>query len=132
MGLQLVILALVEKLVQPGLGLVFVEMYPFYNFFPALGLDQISNLHFVYFIGICEFTLGAMLMFGIASRLVLVTLAAAFTTTAIIHGVHEILGHLPIFAAAVVLLFECVNEPKSVPVQQGRPRQFEATVLNMA
>jgi hypothetical protein len=132
MGLQLVILALVEKLVQPGLGLVFVEQYPFYNFFPALGLGQVSDLHFVYFVGICEFTLGAMLAFGVASRLVLVTLAAAFTTTAIIHGVHEILGHLPIFAAAVVLLFECVNEPKSAPVPQGRPRQYEATVLNMA
>ncbi|MDR1423587.1 MAG: hypothetical protein LBI92_03135 [Azoarcus sp.] len=115
-GLQLVILAFVEKLAQPGLGLVFVEMYPFYNFFPALGLDQVTNLHFIYFIGICEFALGTMLMLGIASRLVLAALAAAFTTTAIIHGVHEILGHLPIFAAAVVLLFECVNEPKRLPV----------------
>jgi hypothetical protein len=112
-GLQLVILALVEKLVQPGLGLVFVENYPFYNFFIPLGLEQVTNLHFVYFIGIAELALGAMLMFGIASRLVLVTLAAAFTTTAIIHGLHEILGHLPIFAAAVVLLLECVNQPKN-------------------
>ena len=119
-GLQLVILACVEKLVQPGLGLVFVEMYPFYNFFPALGLGQVTDLHFIYFIGICEFTLGVMLAFGVASRLVLAALAAAFTTTAIIHGVHEILGHLPIFAAAVVLLFECVNEPKRLPSPKGR------------
>ncbi|MDR2127775.1 MAG: hypothetical protein LBP52_01715 [Burkholderiaceae bacterium] len=113
-GLQLVVLALTEKLIYPGLGLVFIEMYPFYNFFILLGLDQVSNLHFIYFIGISELVLGLMLMFGIASRLVLVALAAAFTTTAIIHGVHEILGHLPIFAAAVILLLECVN--------QARPR----------
>jgi hypothetical protein len=114
-GLQLVILALVEKLIQPGLGLVFVEMYPFYNFFIPLGLDQVTNLHFIYFIGISEFALGCMLMFGIASRIVLVALAAAFTTTAIIHGLHEILGHLPIFAAAVILLLECVNKPQIQP-----------------
>ncbi|MDR2688389.1 MAG: hypothetical protein LBB76_01360 [Azoarcus sp.] len=119
-GLQLAILALVEKLLRPGLALVFVESYPFYNFFPALGLEQVGNLHFVYFIGICEFTLGTMLMFGVAVRLVLAALAVAFTTTAIIHGVHEILGHLPIFAAAVVLLLECAN---NLPVAQGKPQR---------
>ena len=118
-GLQLVILAFTEKLINPGLGLVFVEMYPFYNFFPALGLDQVSNLHFVYFIGISEMVLGGMLAFGIASRIVLVVLAATFTTTAIIHGLHEILGHLPIFAAAVVLLLECVNKPGGKPRGKG-------------
>lgn len=118
-GLQLIVLALTEKLLSPGLGLVFVEMYPFYNFFPVFGLDQVSNLHFVYFIGICEMTLGAMLAFGIASRIVIAVLAAAFTTTAIIHGLHEILGHLPIFAAAVVLLLECANKPGSKPCGKG-------------
>jgi hypothetical protein len=119
-GLQLVILALTEKLIAPGLGLAFIEMYPFYNFFLAIGLDQVSNLHFVYFIGISELVLGGMLMLGIASRVVLAALAAAFTTTAIIHGLHEILGHLPIFAAALILLLECVNEPKSKPRKEGR------------
>jgi hypothetical protein len=119
-GLQLVVLALTEKLINPGLGLVFIEMYPFYNFFPLLGLEQVSNLHFVYFIGIAELVLGGMLALGIACRIVLTALAAAFTTTAIIHGVHEILGHLPIFAAAVILLLECVNEPKKVAVQKER------------
>jgi uncharacterized membrane protein YphA (DoxX/SURF4 family) len=114
-GLQLVVLALTEKLIYTGLGLAFVEMYPFYNFFPALGLNQVSNLHFVYFVGISELVLGAMLALGIANRIVLAVLAAAFTTTAIIHGVHEILGHLLIFAAAVVLLLECVNKPRSKP-----------------
>jgi hypothetical protein len=118
-GLQLVILALTEKLIYPGLGLVFVERFSFYNFFIPLGLEQVSHLHFVYFIGISEFVLGSMLMFGIASRIVLVALAAAFTTTAIIHGLHEILGHLPIFAAAVILLFECVNKPHGQPREKG-------------
>ncbi|MDR1661262.1 MAG: hypothetical protein LBR95_02375 [Azoarcus sp.] len=121
-GLQLVTLALTEKLINPGLGLVFVEMYPFYNFFSALGLEQVSNLHFVYFIGISEFVLGLMLALGLASRIVVAALAAAFTTTAIIHGLHEILGHLPIFAAALILLLECANEPK------GKLRQYAGPV----
>ncbi|MDR2261807.1 MAG: hypothetical protein LBE06_12990 [Azoarcus sp.] len=119
-GLQLVVLALTEKLINPGLGLVFVEMYPFYNFFPALGLEQVSNLHFVYFIGIAELALGGMLALGIACRIVLAALAVAFTTTAIIHGLHEILGHLPIFAAAVILLLECVNEPAKAAKAEAR------------
>jgi hypothetical protein len=118
-GMQLVVLAFIEKLISPGWGLVFVEMYPFYNFFPALGFEQVSNLHFVYFVGICEMTLGFMLMLGIASRIVVVVLAAAFTTTAIIHGLTEILGHLPIFAAAVILLLECVNKPEGLPCRKG-------------
>jgi hypothetical protein len=132
-GLELVILALMEKLIHPGLGLVFVEMYPFYNFFIPLGLEQVSNLHFVYFIGISELVLGSMLMFGVASRIVLVALAAAFTTTAIIHGLHEILGHLPIFAAAVVLLLECANKPQPqfpAPIQAPNPNPALAPAPN--
>jgi hypothetical protein len=100
-GLQLIALALTEKLINPGMGLVFVETYPVFNFFSILGIDQISDLHFVYFIGISELTLGAML-----------ALAVSFTTTAVILGAEEVIGHLPIFAAAVILLLECVNKSR--------------------
>ncbi|MDR1912782.1 MAG: hypothetical protein LBQ52_10630 [Helicobacteraceae bacterium] len=111
-GLQLVALALTEKLINPGMGLVFVETYPVFNFFSILGMDRISDLHFVYFIGISELTLGAMLALGVANRIVMLALAASFTTTAVILGLDEVLGHLPIFAAAVILLLECVNKSR--------------------
>ncbi|MEZ8613092.1 MULTISPECIES: hypothetical protein [unclassified Vibrio] len=113
-GLQLAILAYTEKLAYPGLALVFIEMFPFYNFFPSIGLSVISDLHFVYFIGLCELLLGLLLAFGFANRLVMVMLAFAFITTSFIHGAHEIEGHLPIFAAAFVLLLELYNRPKAL------------------
>ena len=51
-GLQLIVLALTEKLIYPGLAVVFVEMFPFYNIFPSIGLPMGTNMHFVYFVGI--------------------------------------------------------------------------------
>ncbi|WP_421321016.1 hypothetical protein [Aeromonas veronii] len=108
-GAQLAILALTEKLINPGLALVFIERFPFYNFFPALGWSAVTDLHFVYFIGISELVLGIILMLGVANRLVMLALTAAFIATAIIHGVHEVEGHLPIFASALILLLECRN-----------------------
>lgn len=109
-GAQLAILALTEKLIYPGLAVVFIEMFPFYNIFPQIGLTAGTDMHFVFFIGICELSLGLLLMSGMANRLTMIMLTFAFVTTAIIHGIHEVEGHLPIFAAAFVLLLTQRNE----------------------
>ncbi|PSU66989.1 hypothetical protein C9J22_20395 [Photobacterium phosphoreum] len=109
-GAQLAILALTEKLIYPGLAVVFIEMFPFYNIFPQIGLTAGTDMHFVFFIGICELSLGLLLMSGMANRLTMIMLTFAFVTTAIIHGIHEVEGHLPIFAAAFVLLLAQRNE----------------------
>lgn len=109
-GAQLAILALTEKLIYPGLAVVFIEMFPFYNIFPQIGLNAGTDMHFVFFIGICELSLGLLLMSGVANRLTMIMLTFAFVTTAIIHGIHEVEGHLPIFAAAFVLLLTQRNE----------------------
>lgn len=114
-GLQLVVLAFTEKLINPGLSLVFIEMYPFYNFFPTLGFEMVSDLHFVYFVGLSELVLGALLISGKANRVVMLMLTFAFVTTALIHGAHEVEGHLPIFAAALLLLLDYRNK---VPVHK--------------
>ncbi|WP_318492921.1 hypothetical protein [Photobacterium leiognathi] len=112
-GAQLAILALTEKMVYPGLAVVFIEMFPFYNIFPQIGLHAGTDLHFVFFIGLCELSLGVLLMTGVANRLTMTMLTFAFVTTAIIHGVHEVEGHLPIFAAAFVLLLTQRNKQSS-------------------
>ena len=109
-GAQLAILALTEKLIYPGLAVVFIEMFPFYNIFPQIGLEAGTDMHFVFFIGICELSLGLLLMSGAANRLTMIMLTFAFVTTAIIHGLHEVEGHLPIFAAAFVLLLTQRNQ----------------------
>lgn len=109
-GTQLAILALTEKLIFPGLAVVFVEMFPFYNIFPTLGLSDGTNMHFVYFVGLCELFLGLLLLFGTSNRLCMLMATFAFVTTAFIHGAHEVEGHLPIFASAFVLLVALRNE----------------------
>lgn len=111
-GLQLSVLALTEKLVYPGLAVAFIEMFPFYNFFTAIGLETFSDVHFVYFIGVSELSLGIMLTLGLANRIVIVALAFAFTATAVIHGMHEVEGHLPFFGAIIVLFIECKNKER--------------------
>ncbi|MUK91058.1 hypothetical protein GNP80_01175 [Aliivibrio fischeri] len=108
-GLQLAILAMTEKLIYPGLAVVFIEMFPFYNIFPSIGLTQGTNMHFVFFVGMCELLLGLLLASGVANRLSMLMATFAFVTTAIIHGMHEVEGHLPIFAAAFVLLLAQQN-----------------------
>ncbi|KXF80975.1 hypothetical protein [Enterovibrio coralii] len=115
-GLQLAVLAMTEKLIYPGLAVVFIEMFPFYNIFPTIGLPMGTNLHFVFFVGICELALGLLLALGVANRLTMLMATFAFVTTAIIHGVQEVEGHLPIFAAAFVLLLALKNKRKKEDV----------------
>lgn len=124
-GLQLAILAYTEKLAFPGLALVFVEMFPFYNFFPIIGFNIITDIHFVYFVGLCELLLGLLLAFGITNRLAMILLSFAFITTSFIHGSHEVEGHLPIFGAAIVLLFELSNRPVASQVVNSRKLEGE-------
>ncbi|WP_047045706.1 hypothetical protein [Vibrio mexicanus] len=109
LGLQLLVLGFHNKLLSPGLSLAFLEQYPHYNVFALLGWEQFSHLHFVWFAGLCEILLGGMLMVGIANRIVVTFLIVVFTITTTVSGAHEVIGHLPIFAIALILFSECCN-----------------------
>lgn len=115
LGLQLLILGVHNKLMLPGLSLTFLEMYPYYNFFQLLGWEAFSHLHFVWFVGLSESLLGVMLMLGFANRLVVGLLATIFTITTYVAGPTDLLGHLPIFAIAFILLCESVNKSSNQP-----------------
>lgn len=109
LGLQLFILGIHNKMMLPGLSLAFVEAYPYYNFMQLLGWSEFSHIHFVWFVGVSETLLGVMLMLGFATRCVTSLLAAIFVTTTIVSGPAEVLGHMPIFAMAFLLLSESTN-----------------------
>ncbi len=115
LGLQLLVLGIHNKLLSPGLSLAFLEQYPHYNVFSLLGWAQFSHLHFVWFAGLCELLLGGMLMLGIANRIVVTFLIVVFTITTTVSGAHEVIGHLPIFAIALILFCECNNPLDSKP-----------------
>ncbi|MGL6261553.1 hypothetical protein [Vibrio sp. WXL210] len=109
LGLQLFILGIHNKMMLPGLSLAFVEAYPHYNFVQLLGWSEFSHIHFVWFVGVSETLLGVMLMLGFATRCVMSLLAVIFVTTTIVSGPAEVLGHMPIFAVAFILLSESTS-----------------------
>ncbi|HZV20975.1 MAG TPA: hypothetical protein VE986_05445, partial [Hyphomicrobiales bacterium] len=106
LGLQLIILALHDKLLQPEVSLAFVDRYPFVNFPVLLGLKAFSNLHFVFSAGLAEAALGSLLVANIGVRPVSLLLAILFAITAALFGVEEVLGHSPIFAAFMLLIID--------------------------
>ncbi|MGL6312747.1 hypothetical protein [Vibrio sp. WXL103] len=109
LGLQLFILGIHNKMMLPGLSLAFIEAYPHYNFLQLLGWSEFSHIHFVWFVGVSETLLGVVLMLGLATRCVMSLLAVIFVTTTIVSGPAEVLGHMPIFAIAFLLLSESTN-----------------------
>lgn len=103
-GLQLLTLAIHNKLLDPGMGLVFMEENSFYNFIALMGFEQFTNLHFVFAGGVAEALFGIMLILGISTRFVMFVVAFFFIMTSFLTGIHELIGHLPIFSIALIIL----------------------------
>ena len=103
LGLQLAELALHNKLLNPGLALIFIDDNGFLNFMRMLGIPSFKNIYFVFAGGITEFMLGILLVFGIATRFVALGIGAVFTLTAAIFGLHELIGHIPIMAVVLLI-----------------------------
>ena len=103
-GLQLIVLAAHDKLLEPGVTLAFVEKYSFVNVPALLGYTQFTNLHFVFGAGLAEIVFGALLVSNVAVRSTCAILLGMFTTTGIVFGIEEMVGHLPIIAMLVLLL----------------------------
>ena len=103
LGAQLIVLAVHDKLLEPGVSLAFVDKYSFVNIPALLGADGFSNLHFVFGAGIGELVLGILLVANIATRAVCVLMTGLFVTTGLAFGIEEMVGHLPIIATLVVV-----------------------------
>lgn len=106
LGLQLLELGIHNKLMLPGMALAFVDQYDYYNFFPLLNLPQISNLHFVLFVGVSEIAIGLLLIANLANRIIYGLLLAIFTITFLLSGMEELVGHMPIFTIIIILFIE--------------------------
>ena len=110
LGAQLVVLAAHDKLLNPGISLAFVDMYPFVNFPALLGFD-FTNLDFVFAAGLAETAFGIALMFNLASRAVSLAMFALFTITGVLFGLSEMLGHLPIIAILAAIFVQGSGRP---------------------
>lgn len=103
LGLQLIILAIHNKLLNPALGLAFLEQHP-WNFMSLLKVEEFGDLEFVFAGGIAELCFGLMILFNWSTRFATLSITFFFTTTALLLGLHELVGHLPIMAAGIALI----------------------------
>jgi hypothetical protein len=103
-GLQLIVLAAHDKLLEPGVSLAFVDKYSFVNVPALLGVSGFTNLHFVFGAALAEISFGMLLLANVAVRATSAILLVMFTTTALVFGLEELVGHLPIIAMLILLV----------------------------
>jgi len=101
-GVTLMILGLSEKIMAPEFGLNFLAEYH-WNFMQLLGFNY-SNYLFTISAGSVEFLFGLVFVLGIVTRLNALVVAIVFSIPLFILGPIELAGHLPHFAAIVLLL----------------------------
>ncbi len=110
LGISLVGLALTEKLLQPELAMNVLQQYPL-NFMAHVGIP-FSDKWFVLAAGMVELSVGLLLMLGWLVRttmLVLLALMVVSNSYFVMIDNHalalmELIGHLPVFAAGILLL----------------------------
>ena len=104
-GLSLIVLAIHNKLISPNLALTFLDEHPL-NFMAYLGFTGFTNTHFVFAAGVAEFTLGVLLVAGIATRFVTAAMSTVLLSSMVYFGPAELIGHLPIFGIALLLFIQ--------------------------
>lgn len=102
-GLNLIILGFSEKIFAPALTADFLTHYN-WNFMELLGFTWFSNYWFAFAAGVSEILFGVFFLLGLVTRTTMVCLAAFLVTTLYLLGPVEIVGHLPHFSIAIVLL----------------------------
>jgi hypothetical protein len=102
-GLALIVVAFAEKLATPDLALSFLADHPELNVAAAVGLP-LGDLEFARLAGAVEVLFGLLLISGALSQVVVLAAAIPFNATLWLFGVNELLGHLPIYGAMLVLL----------------------------
>lgn len=102
-GATLFILGFSEKILRPELGINFLESHH-WNFMQLLGFDWYSNYLFTLSAGVVESLFGLIFILGVMTRLNALVAAFVFTIPLFILGPIELSGHLPHFAAIVLLV----------------------------
>lgn len=102
-GATLLVLGFSEKILRPELGINFLAQYD-WNFMQLLGFSWYSDYLFTISAGAVESLFGLIFILGIVTRLNALVVAVVFTIPLFILGPIELAGHLPHFAAVVLLL----------------------------
>lgn len=122
-AVSIITLAFTEKLINPDLGVAFLQDWPKFNVGRELGIDWFTDHRFVLMIGIIELTAGIALLSGLMNRVVILALWVPFNLGIPFLPPQEMLGHLPILAAMYVLL---VRGTEGIPSKELSPTPGEA------
>ncbi|HLP43774.1 MAG TPA: hypothetical protein VK145_00665 [Candidatus Nanoarchaeia archaeon] len=102
-GLNLLVLGFTEKILAPGLTHNFLGEHH-WNFMSSLGMTWFSDYWFAFSAGVTESLIGIFLILGLITRTTTIILAVFLSATLVLLGPIELIGHLPHFSIAIVLL----------------------------
>jgi len=110
-GISFLSLGLIDKIWTPELGLAFLQEYPQFNVLRLAGVEWATDDVFVLLAGIVETTIGALLISGRLTRIVILGMWLPFNLTVPFLPPVEMLGHLPIFGIMYLLLVHGSGSP---------------------
>jgi hypothetical protein len=102
-GVALIVVAFVEKLANPRLALDFLAHHPQLNVAHELG-PGLSDLGFIRAAGAIEVLFGMLLISGALPQACVLIAGVPFNATLWLFGATELVGHLPVYGAMLVLL----------------------------
>ncbi len=103
-GISVLVVAFTEKLIDPALGVTFLETHERFNVAREAGLTWFTDERFVFAVGIIEATAGLALLSGFLPRVVVLALWIPFNLGIAFLPAEELIGHLPILSTMYVLL----------------------------
>jgi hypothetical protein len=121
-GLALIIVAFVEKLAQPELALAFLAEHPHLNVAAQVGLP-LGDLEFIRVAGAIEVLFGLLLISGALPQAIVIIAGIPFNATLFFFGETELIGHLPIYGAMLLLLV-WGSDPRLRPLVSAFPWQW--------
>jgi hypothetical protein len=102
-GGALVVLAFTEKLARPELAIAFLDRYPAFNILQAVGLG-VSDSAFIRIAGGVELLFGLLIISGALPQVSVIAAGIPFNATLFFLGPSELIGHLPVYGAMLVLI----------------------------
>jgi hypothetical protein len=102
-GAALIVVAFAEKLAVPSMALDFLAHNPEFNVAQQIGLGW-SDLEFTRVAGSIEVLFGLLVISGALPQACVLIAGIPFNATLWFFGATELVGHLPIYAAMLVLL----------------------------
>jgi hypothetical protein len=102
-GGALVVLAFTEKLARPELAIQFLDRYPAFNVLQAVGLN-VGDEAFIRIAGGVELLFGLLIISGALPQVAVIVAGIPFNVTLFFLGASELIGHLPVYGAMLVLI----------------------------